>query len=344
MPVSQHQNEGTRDARGVDHPHSAGVVGLKGGDAAYGAEWRADAKGSTIPTPGVAHLVGNTPLIPLKRIHPGGNLWAKLEWCNPGQSAKDRPAWNIIRQALDSGALTPDIPLLDATSGNTGIAYAMFAAALGIKVHLCMPSSVSTTRLKILQAYGATIDLTPAQEFSDGAIRKAQSLAKQQPKHWFYADQYGNPHNWQAHYHGTGVEIYQQTEGQVRHFVASLGTSGTFMGTGKRLKAYNPDIQLVEVQPDSPFHGLEGMKHMESSLQPAFYDPQFADQKKVVRTEDAYDAVRALASQEGLLAGVSCGAALVAAQQVALAHPDQLVVVVFPDNGLKYLDEAFWTP
>ncbi len=296
-----------------------------------------------VATPAIAQMVGNTPLVALRRLHGAGNLWAKLEWCNPGQSAKDRPAWNIIREALCSGALTPHKTLLDATSGNTGIAYAMFAAALGIEVHLCMPSSVSPARIKILQAYGAQLDFTPAQEFSDGAIRKAQSLAQQNPEHWFYADQYTNPHNWQAHYHSTGVEIYRQTHGQIRHFVSSLGTSGTFIGTGRRLKELNPAIKLVEVQPDSPFHGLEGMKHMESSIQPEFYDPHFADERQVVRTEDAYEAVRTLAKEEGLLAGVSSGAALVVAQRVACAHPNQVVVVVFPDNGLKYLDENFWT-
>ena len=288
-------------------------------------------------------LIGNTPLLRLQRIVPSGNLYAKAEWYNPGQSAKDRAAWKIIQEAERGGALRPGRTLLDATSGNTGIAYAMIGAARGHRVCLCMPASVSPSRIKILKAFGAELILTDPSLSSDGAILKAQELYRGNPERFFYADQYSNENNWKAHFETTGPEIWRQTERSVRHFVATLGTSGTFMGAARYLKARDPSIQVVEVQPDSSFHGLEGMKHMDSAIVPKFYDPAFADRKMTVRTEAAYDAVVELAKREGQLVGISAGAALVAAREVALEHPHQCVVTVFPDNGMKYLSERFWS-
>ncbi|HUJ73379.1 MAG TPA: cysteine synthase family protein [bacterium] len=287
-------------------------------------------------------LIGNTPLLRLERICPGGNLFAKAEWYNPGQSAKDRPAWRIIQQAELAGQLGPGRVLLDATSGNTGIAYAMIGAARGHKVCLCMPASVTPSRVNILKAYGAELVLTDPAEFSDGAIRKAREMYQAAPERYFYADQYGNENNWKAHFEGTGPEIFRQTQGRVRHFVATLGTSGTFMGTTRYLKQRDARIRCVEVQPDAAFHGLEGMKHMESSIVPPIYDPRLADAKAGVRTEDAYRRVVQLARQEGLLVGISSGAAVQVALALAQEHPDEVVVTVFPDSGLKYLSERFW--
>lgn len=288
-------------------------------------------------------LIGNTPLLRLDRICPGGNLFAKAEWDNPGQSAKDRPAWEIIKDAEKTGQLGKGKILLDATSGNTGIAYAMIGASRGYKVTLCMPASVTPSRIKILKAYGADLVLTDPTLFSDGAIMKARQMAAEEPEKYFYADQYTNENNWKAHFQNTGPEIWEQTQGQVKHFVATLGTSGTFMGVGRYLKSQAPDLSITEVQPKNAFHGLEGMKHMESSLMPAIYDADFADRKMVVITEDAYEAVVELSKTEGLLVGVSSGAALVAARKVAVEHPGEVVVTVFPDNGLKYLSERFWS-
>jgi cysteine synthase B len=291
----------------------------------------------------VTDLIGNTPLLRLERVCPRGNLLAKAEWNNPGQSAKDRPAWRIIREAERSGKLGAGKVLLDATSGNTGIAYAMIGAARGHPVCLCIPASVTPSRVKILKAYGAELILTDPALFSDGAILKARELYHQQPERYFYADQYSNESNWKSHFEGTGPEILAQTEGRVRHFVATLGTSGTFVGAGRFLKSRNPAIRLYEVQPDAAFHGLEGMKHMESSIVPKIYDAALADRKMAVRTEAAYRRVVDLSRKEGLLVGVSSGAALEAALQVADEYPDDLVVTVFPDNGLKYLSEQFWS-
>jgi cysteine synthase B len=300
---------------------------------------------SPAPKPGrlLTDLIGNTPLLRLERMVPGGNLFAKAEWYNPGQSAKDRPAWRIIQEAERAGHLPPGKVLLDATSGNTGIAYAMIGAARGHRVCLCMPASVSPERIRILKAYGAELILTDPNLSSDGAILKARELYQAEPERYFYADQYGNDNNWKAHFDTTGPEIWRQTAGRVRHFVATLGTSGTFMGVGRYLKSRDPAIRIAEVQPSSPFHGLEGMKHMESAIVPRFYDPALADRRMAVRTEIAYEAVVRLAHQEGLLVGVSAGAALVAAREVAQTHPGEMVVTVFPDNGLKYLSERFWS-
>ena len=290
----------------------------------------------------VTDLIGNTPLLRLSEVCPQDNLFAKAEWYNPGQSAKDRAALYILNDGERSGRLKKGMTVLDATSGNTGIAYAMIGACKGYPICLCMPASVTPARIKVLKAYGAELILTDPARFSDGAILKARELYAQDPEKYFYADQYSNENNWKAHFATTGPEIYSQTEGRITHFVATLGTSGTFMGVGRYLKSRSQDIQIIEVQPDAAFHGLEGMKHMESSIVPEFYDAGFADRGMAVRTEHAYRGVVELARKEGLLAGISSGAALEAARIVAAENPGAVVVTVFPDGGLKYLSEHFW--
>lgn len=299
-----------------------------------------------VGAPTLLDLVGNTPLIHLQRVTadlaPGVAVYGKAEWYNPGGSLKDRPALSIIRDAERRGLLTPEKILLDATSGNTGIAYAMFGALLGYRVELCMPSNVSMERRRILQAYGATIIWTDPLEGSDGAIREARARYAAHPERYFYADQYNNPANWRAHYETTGPEILRQTNGQVTHFVASLGTSGSFTGTARRLKQYDPSIQVIAVQPDSPFHGLEGMKHMASSIVPGIYDPALADRQLEVRTEEAQEMARRLAREEGLLVGLSAAAAVVASLRIARELQEGLVVTILCDGGLKYLSERFW--
>jgi len=295
----------------------------------------------------LAQRIGNTPLLRLESIT--GELkdvqvLAKAEWTNPGGSVKDRAASNIVSEALRSGKLGAGTTLLDSTSGNTGIAYAMLGAAYGISVTLCMPSNVSKERKRILHTYGATIIYTDHGEGSDGAIRKAQEIAAAEPTKYFYADQYSNNANWRAHYaNGTADEIWQQTSGRVTHFVAILGTSGTFVGTSRRLKELNPAIRCISLQPDSPFHGIEGTKHMETSIVPKIYDASIADAELGIETEAAYAMARRLAREEGLLVGVSGAAALVGAVQVAHnAAPGSVVVTIFPDSGDKYLSEHFW--
>ncbi|MCY3757774.1 MAG: PLP-dependent cysteine synthase family protein [Acidobacteria bacterium] len=293
----------------------------------------------------VLDTIGNTPLIPLKRVWGGAPevaVHAKAEWVNPGGSIKDRPALEMIEQGERSGKLEPGRILLDATSGNTGIAYAMIGAVRGIPVRLAMPENVTPERLKILRAYGAELVLTSGREGSDGAIRAAKRLYSENPDRYFYPDQYGNPANWQAHYHGTAVEIYRQTAGQVTHFVAGLGTSGTFVGTTRRLKEFNPAIECIAMQPDSPLHGLEGMKHMPSSIVPPIYDAGLADRHMEVSTEDAQEMVRRLAREEGLLVGISAGANVVAAVEIAKTLDAGVVVTVLCDGGMKYLNERFW--
>lgn len=294
------------------------------------------------PGSSITDLIGNTPLLRLNRVCAEGNLFAKAEWYNPGQSSKDRAALYILQDAERSGRLKKGMTVLDATSGNTGIAYAMIGAARGYSVCLCIPASVTPARIKVLKAYGAELILTDPALFSDGAILKAREIYGQHPEKFYYADQYSNPNNWKAHFETTGPEIYAQTEGRVTHFVVTLGTSGTLMGVGRYLKSRSANIEIIEVQPDAAFHGLEGMKHMESSIVPEFYDPAFADRKMVVRTEDAYRAVVQLAREEGLLAGISSGAALHAARIVARENPQGMVVTLFPDSGIKYLSEHFW--
>ena len=289
--------------------------------------------------------IGNTPLIPLREIGKeiaGVKLLVKAEWFNPGGSVKDRAAKGIMEAAEEAGFLSRERGLLDATSGNTGVAYAMIGAAKGYRVHLCVPANASPEVLKTLKAYGAQLTLTSPLESSDGAIRKAREMSAQDPKNLFYADQYNNPANWQAHYETTGPEIWEQTDGNVTHFIAGLGTSGTLMGTGRRLKEFNPAVRVVAVQPDSPLHGLEGLKHMATSIVPGIYDPQFPDAQMEVRTEDAYLMVKRLAREEGLMSGISSGAALVVGLALASVIRQGTIVMIFPDGGSRYLDEEFW--
>jgi cysteine synthase B len=297
----------------------------------------------------VTARIGETPLIRLGNAVDGLEgvvLLAKAEWLNPGGSVKDRAAWSMVRKALAEEKLVPGKALLDATSGNTGIALAMLGAALGFPVRLAMPSNVSPERKRILKAYGAQVDWTDPGEGSDGAIRRARELAGNDPERFCYVDQYSNDANWQAHYEGTGPEIWQQTECRVTHFVAGLGTSGTFVGTGRRLKELNPAIQCISFQPDSPFHGLEGLKYMATSIVPAIYDPHLADRQLEVETEAAYAMAKQLAREEGLLVGISAAAAVVASAQIAREEAASgraaVIVTVLPDSADRYLSERFW--
>jgi S-sulfo-L-cysteine synthase (O-acetyl-L-serine-dependent) len=290
--------------------------------------------------------IGNTPLLRFERLTrnlAGVEVLAKAEWANPGGSVKDRPAANIVAEALHAGKLDAGKILLDSTSGNTGIAYAMLGAAQGFRVTLCMPHNVSEERKRTIRAYGAEIVFTDAAEGSDGAIRKARELAAAEPRKYFYADQYSNDANWRAHYSRTAEEIWEQTEGRITHFVAMLGTSGTFVGTSRKLKELNPRIRCISVQPDSPFHGIEGAKHMASSIVPKIYDPAVADAEVWISTEDAYTMLKRLAREEGLLAGISGAGAMAACLCVAeQAAPGAVIVTVFPDSGDRYLSESFW--
>ena len=290
-------------------------------------------------------LVGQTPLLRLGRIvgnRPGVEIYAKAEWFNPGGSVKDRPALNIVREAEQAGLLSSEKVLLDSTSGNTGIAYAMICAARGYRAKLFMPSNVSLERKRILHAYGAEIVYTDPMEGSDGAIRRVRTCVAEDPGLYFYANQYDNPANWRAHYYSTAPEIFEQTEGRVTHFVAGLGTSGTFMGTTRRLKELKPDVCCISAQPDSPFHGLEGMKHMPTAIKPGIYDPSLADRNLEISTEEAYETTLRLAREEGLLVGVSSGAAMAAALRVAQDLREGVIVTIFCDSGDKYLSERFW--
>ena len=296
---------------------------------------------------GLESHVGNTPLIPLRRVTlglpPSVQVFAKAEWFNPGGSVKDRPALNIIRTAIANGDLIPGKRLLDSTSGNMGISYATFGASLGIPVTLCVPANASPERITILRTLGAEVILTDPSEGSDGAILKAREMAKENPDLYWYANQYNNDANWQAHYLSTGPEIFAQTNGQVTHFVAGLGTSGTLMGTGRYLREQLPDVKIIAMQPDAPFHGLEGLKHMPSAIKPGIYDETLAGKPLEVRTEAAHEMVRRLAREEGLFVGISSGAAMVAALEVASKLKEGVVVTVFPDAGYKYLsDKALW--
>jgi cysteine synthase B len=290
-------------------------------------------------------LVGQTPLLELPGISvevPGVRILGKAEWYNPGGSVKDRPALWMIRDGEKSGALTPEKTILDATSGNTGIAYAWIGAALGYKVKLCMPKNASEERKKILRAYGVDFILTDPGEGSDGAIHEARRLYAEDPDRYFYPDQYSNPANPRAHYESTAPEIWEQTNGEITHFVAGLGTSGTFVGTATRLKEYNPEIEVISFEPDSAFHGLEGMKHMESAIVPAVYDPTVADENLATPTEEAYEMVKRVAREEGLLIGVSAGAAVSTALRVAREAETGTIVTVLCDGADKYLSESFW--
>jgi cysteine synthase B len=290
-------------------------------------------------------LIGATPLVRLRTFGvdtPGVELYAKAEFQNPGGSVKDRAAASILREARRTGRLRDGVTILDATSGNTGIAYAMISAAYGYRLKLCMPANVTPERTRMLKAYGAEIVLTDPMEGTDGAIREARRLFAADPQRYFYADQYNNDANWRAHHETTGPEIIEQTEERITHFVAGLGTSGTFMGVGRRLREFNPDIQLISVQPDSPMHGVEGLKHMETAIRPGIYDHTLADEDVRVTTERAYAFTRRLASEEGMLVGVSSGAALAAALDLAERVRKGVIVMVFPDSGTRYLTERFW--
>ncbi len=283
--------------------------------------------------------IGNTPLIPMLRVGAGKRIFVKAEWFNPGGSVKDRPAYRMIRAAEVSGKLTPNKIILDATSGNTGIAYAMIAARRGYRCKLMLPANASAERKKLLSAYGAELVLTDPAFGSDGAYFETQKLYKEQPDRYFYPDQYGNPENARAHYETTAVEIIEQTKGEVTHFIAGLGTSGTMMGTGKRLREFNPGIKLIAMQPSGPFHGLEGMKHMETASNvPEIYDAKFADEVIGVDTEDAQQMAKRLTREEGLYVGVSAGAAVCAALRVE----GKCVVAIAPDAGSRYQSDKFW--
>lgn len=286
--------------------------------------------------------VGRTPLIRLSKVESPVPLYAKAEWFNPGGSVKDRPVLAMVAEGERSGALFPGKTILDATSGNTGIGYAWIGAAKGYPVRLCLPQNASPERKKILRVLGADLLFTPAGEGIDRAIRKVREMIQEEPDRYFYPDQYSNPANWRAHYETTALEIWDQTRGKITHFVAGLGTSGTFVGTTRRLKEFNPGIRCISFQPDSPFHGLEGLKQMASSLVPAIYDPSVADENLEVSTEEAYRMVKRLAREEGLLVGISSGAALAVSLKVARKLKEGLIVTVFPDGADKYLSERFW--
>jgi S-sulfo-L-cysteine synthase (O-acetyl-L-serine-dependent) len=297
---------------------------------------------------GVLDRIGNTPLLRIERVAshlPNVEIFAKAEWFNPGGSVKDRPAQSMIEAGLANGDLRSGKTILDATSGNTGIAYAMIGAALGYPVKLFLPLSASEERQRILKAYGAELVMTPGDEGTDGAIRRVRELASAEPDKYFYPDQYSNPANWQAHYRGTANEIWEQTSGQVTHFVAGLGTSGTFVGATRRLKELNPAIRCISLQPDGPWHGLEGWKHMPTALVPKIYDDTLATENLEMSTEAAYRMVKRLAREEGLLVSPSAAAALNGCLTVASKIPSEeraVVVTVFADSAAKYLTERFW--
>ena len=294
----------------------------------------------------VLDLIGGTALVRLphfERETPGVELYAKAEWQNPGGSVKDRAASRMIADGEASGRLRPGLVIIDATSGNTGIAYAMVGAARGYQVKLCLPENASPERKLILRAFGAELVLTSPLEGTDGAIREVRRIVAHDPERYFYPDQYSNDGNWRAHFDTTAPEIIEQSGGRLTHFVAGLGTSGTFVGTSRRLRQFNPSIKLISFQPDSPFHGLEGLKHMATAMVPAIYDPSIADEEIGVSTEEAHRLVRRLAREEGLMVGISAGAALSATLQVARRLKEGVVVTVFPDGAEKYLSESFWT-
>jgi cysteine synthase B len=294
----------------------------------------------------VLDLIGRTPIVRLRRFEretPGVELYAKAEWQNPGGSVKDRAAYRMILDGETSGRLRPGLTIVDATSGNTGIAYAMVGAAKGYAVKLCLPANASPERKLILRAFGVELVLTDPLEGTDGAIREVRRMVAADEDRYFYPDQYSNDANWRAHFDTTGPEIIEQTGGRLTHFVAGLGTSGTFMGTGRALRRFNPNIKLISFQPDSPFHGLEGLKHMATAMVPKIYDPTLGDEDMGVSSEEAYTFVRRLAREEGLLVGISSGAALAATLRVARRIDQGVIVTVFPDGAEKYLSEAFWT-
>lgn len=297
----------------------------------------------------ILERIGNTPLVRLERLAahlPGVQILGKAEWANPGGSVKDRAASAIVADAQKRGLISKTRGLLDATSGNTGIAYAMLGAALGFPVTLCMPSNVSPERKRYLAAYGAEIIWTDPADGSDGAIRKARAMIAEHSDRYFYADQYSNDENWRAHYRTTANEIWEQTEGQITHFVAGLGTSGTFVGTTRRLRELNPNIRCISMQPDSPFNGLEGLKHMPTAIVPRIYDASLADENIEMSTELAYKTVKGLARNQGLLVGISAAAAVATSLQVAereaAAGREAVIVTILCDSAEKYMSERFW--
>jgi cysteine synthase B len=299
----------------------------------------------SIATTGITQLIGNTPLLRIRmfeREFPEVEVYAKAEWFNPGGSVKDRAALSMIEDGERRGALTHDRSIIDSTSGNTGIAYAMVAAAKGYRVKLVMPANVSTERKALIRAYGAEVVYSDAGEGSDGAIRLVRELVAADPELYFYPDQYSNPANARAHYDGTAVEILQQTAGRVTHFIAGLGTTGTFVGTSRRLKEHDPSIKTIAVQPEDSFHGLEGLKHIPTAIVPKIWDPSLADEIWDCPTEPAYDLARAAARTEGLLVGHSSGAALWAVRRLAAAIGEGVVVTVFPDSGDRYLSTGLY--
>lgn len=305
------------------------------------------ASDAAVPTPDLARKIGWTPLLALPRI--AGELpktvqfYAKGEHLNPGGSVKDRAAWNMIRDGLRTGALHAGKTLIDATSGNTGIAYAMLGAALGLPITLVMPANASDARKHILEAYGAALLLTDPLEGTDGAQRYVRDLVRREPDRYFYPDQYNNDANWQAHFEGTGKEILHQTGDRVTHFVAALGTTGTFTGVARRLKMRNPSIRCLALQPDSPLHGMEGVKDLETAIVPGIYEPGLADETLRISTEDALTMTRRLAREEGLLVGISAGANVAAALRLAERLDHGVVVTILCDTGTRYLGESFWT-
>jgi len=296
----------------------------------------------------ILELVGNTPLVKLNKSLPEDiknkniEIYAKLESYNPGGSVKDRPATRMIVEAIQSGKLTKDKIILDATSGNTGIALAMVGTALGYKVELAMPANVSEERKKIIQAYGAKIHYTDPLQSTDGAILYVRELIKKYPDKYYYIDQYNNDANWRSHYYSTAVEIWEQTNKKITHFIAGIGTGGTIMGTGRRLKIFNPDIQVIGVQPDSPFHGIEGLKYIETSIKPGIFDENRLDRTMFIDTDSAYEWARKLARDEGIFVGQSSGAAFNAAIKLAREIEDGVIVFICPDGGEKYLSTALW--
>ncbi len=296
----------------------------------------------------ILQMVGNTPLVRLKRvipphISPKVEIYAKLESFNPGGSVKDRPALSMFIDAMNKNLIKEGKVVIDATSGNTGIALAMVGAAFGVPVELAMPSNVSEERKKIIRAFGAKIYFTDPLESTDGAILFVREKVEKEPEKYVYLDQYNNPANWKAHFYSTGIEIWNQTEGRITHLVAGIGTGGTIMGTGRRLKVFNPDIQIVGVQPAHPFHGIEGLKHIESSIKPGIFDETFIDRTIFIETEEAYEMARELALKEAIFAGQSSGAALKAAIKIAEELDEGVIVVIFPDGGEKYLTTSLWS-
>ena len=293
----------------------------------------------------ILNLVGNTPLLRIRKVIPKEisskvEIYAKLESFNPGGSVKDRPALSMFLDAINKGVIKEGKTVIDATSGNTGIALAMVGAALGVPVELAMPANVSEERKRIIKAYGAKVYLTDPLEGTDGAILFVRELVSKNPEKYVYLDQYNNPANWKAHFYSTGIEIWHQTGGRITHLVAGIGTGGTIMGTGRRLRVFNQDIQIVGVQPAYPFHGIEGLKHIESSIKPGIFDESFLDRTIFVETEPAYEMTKRLALEEAIFVGQSSGAALFAAIQLAKELEEGVIVVVFPDGGSKYLTTA----